>query len=504
MSQFKIETLQMNNHYKDLYQYSNDAIIIHSLEGEIYMANPRAEEMFGCNEEALIGCYIYHVASVQDASKFEESIKILKGKGFHSVTCNLTEKDETVFSVDISLSLMKMDEGDFVQAIIRDLTAEKKMLKTLKRTNEELNKRKKDLLEAQKIAKIGNWQYDVVSNSITWSREVYRIFELDPDRFEATYEAFLEAIHPEDVARVDGAYGKSLQTKTPYHEIFRLVTYKGIKHVEDRCKHIYDDEGNIVRSIGLIQDITEFVEKEEQIKEQEEIMIFQSRHAAMGEMIGMIAHQWRQPISVVGLLTETIQHGLKANPIQLEMIEKDLEQVSKQIHYMSNTIEDFKNFFQKSDKVDKVHVPTLLNEVNTMLGAVLQRHEITLITHCDASISLHTYSRELLQVIMSIVTNAKDVLEKAQGKKEIIINVQEIEDKVQIKIFNNGSSIGEPIIYKIFEPYFTTKSNSGGTGLGLYMVKTIVDKHIQGTISVDNLEDGVEFTIMLPKKLEEE
>lgn len=503
MPQMKTYLLDKDNHYKDLFEYSNDAIILHSLKGEIMMANPRAKMIFGWKDEALTALNIYNLFSCKEQCKVDSLRECLIENRCERIDCHLMKMNHTTFPVEVSFSLMELDGHEVVQAIIRDLTAEKETLSMIKKTNNELNRKKQDLVEAQRIAHIGNWEYDVLTNTITWADEIYRIFEFDPNEFEANYEAFLGAIHPDDVARVNAAYMQSINSKEPYHEIFRLLTSKGIKHVEDRCKHIMDDKGNIIRSIGLIQDITEFVEKEEQIKHQEEMIIVQSRHAAMGEMIGMIAHQWRQPISVVGLLTETVKHSLRADPIKLDLIEGDLEQIGSQIHYMSNTIEDFKNFFQKSDKADEVMLHTLLNEVKTMLGAVLKQYEIEIIIQCDASISLYTYGRELLQVVMNIVTNAKDVLKKQEGIKEVLIDVYQIGEEIEIVIFNNGTHIDEAIKKKIFEPYFTTKSNSGGTGLGLYMVKTIVDKHIQGNIAVENVEDGVEFRIVLPKRLEE-
>lgn len=502
MTQIKANIFNENKHYQDLYEYSNDAIIIHSLEGEIFMTNPHAGVMFGWTEEELMTFNFFNQFSVKGELEINNLRKKLIEEGSERIHCNLIKADQTTFNVEISFTLMNITNTNVVQAIIRDVTFGEETLKVLKKTNEALNRSKKDLTEVHKRAHIGNWEYDVATNSITWSDEIYRIFELNPNEFEANYEAFLASIHRDDVKRVNMAYMTSMTRKESYHESFRLITSKGIKYVEDRCEHILDKEGNIARSIGLIQDVSELVKKDEQIKHQEEMIIVQSRHAAMGEMIGMIAHQWRQPISIVGLLTEAVQKHLLEDTINFDEVEEDLEVISNQVHYMSNTIEDFKNFFQKSNKIDKVELNTLLNEIKTMLGAVLKRHDIELKITCNTSIFLHTYSRELLQVLMNIVTNAKDVLEKKVGLKEIVITTSQEQEEVQIKIFNNGSFIDDAIKYKIFEPYFTTKSNSGGTGLGLYMVKTIIDKHIQGKISVENVADGVEFSITLPERLD--
>ena len=254
--------------------------------------------------------------------------------------------------------------------------------------------------------------------------------------------------------------------------------------------------------LAVVIDISEQTKMNQKIREQEEMMLVQSRHAAMGEMISMIAHQWRQPISIVGMLANTMKYAIESNKVDNATMKEDLQTIANQVQYMSKTIDDFRNFFQKSNAIEEVNLYDLLIEAKSILGAVLQRHNIQMTINCPIAITLSTYSRELVQVFINILSNAKDALGKVTDERGIIIDVVEQEETIKISIFNNGSPIEESIRHKIFEPYFTTKGNFGGTGLGLYMVKSILDKHMHGHIEVENRDNGVSFNITLPKILE--
>jgi|CXWL01.1.fsa_nt_gi PAS domain S-box-containing protein len=161
-------------------------------------------------------------------------------------------KDGHDIPVEIVLQLVRQEGGDplFV-AIVRDITARK-------RVEEELRKSEAQLKEAQRLAHIGSWELDLTTNHLDWSDEIYRIFELDPERFVASYEAFLDLVHPDDRSAVNQAYTESVRNKRPYEIVHRLLMQDGrIKHVQERCETIYDPQGTPQRSFGTVQDVTE-------------------------------------------------------------------------------------------------------------------------------------------------------------------------------------------------------------------------------------------------------
>jgi signal transduction histidine kinase len=202
-------------------------------------------------------------------------------------------------------------------------------------------------------------------------------------------------------------------------------------------------------------------------KRQEAIMIEQSRHAAMGEMISNIAHQWRQP----------------------------LKQITQM---MSKTIDDFRNFFAPNKYKELFSVAQSIENAFTMIEASLKHHAIEVLMNLEKGLQCYGYPNEFSQVVLNLLVNAKDVLEEHSVKgATILISSYEQDGNAVVVVEDNGGGIQEEIIGKIFEPYFTTKEQGKGTGIGLYMSKLIIDEHMGGNLSVQNSDTGARFIITL-------
>ncbi len=255
--------------------------------------------------------------------------------------------------------------------------------------------------------------------------------------------------------------------------------------------------------LAVVIDVSERKAIEAKLKEQEELMIVQSRQAAMGEMISMIAHQWRQPLSVVSMATNNLLLDIELEQLNQTDATQEINEINDQVQYMSQTIDDFRNFFQRSRTLEQDKVENMLKDVISIIGPTLESNEIYVDINCDPSIMIQTYRSELTQVLINIISNAKDALKDIVTPRIIIVIVKKIDDEITFSITNNGPHISETILNTIFEPYFTTKETSGGTGLGLYMSKSIIQKHMHGVISVNNTDNGVMFTITIPQILKE-
>ena len=238
-----------------------------------------------------------------------------------------------------------------------------------------------------------------------------------------------------------------------------------------------------------------------ELKEKEKMMLLQSKHSAMGEMISMIAHQWRQPLSSVSTMVSRIKLRNNMNKIDKEFLNNILDEMNEYIQYMSNTIDDFRNFFS----VDTKKELTTLNEIVFTVYKMVDK------SFCSQNINIETkntelserllFKNELIQILLNIINNAKDAFAEKNVENPLIqISFSEDEKYQNILIEDNAKGIDKKIIGNIFEPYFSTKTQKNGSGLGLYICKTILEKDNLGTIKVENKNDGAVFTIVINKE----
>ena len=237
----------------------------------------------------------------------------------------------------------------------------------------------------------------------------------------------------------------------------------------------------------------------EKNKHQQLLMLQQSRLAQMGEMLSMIAHQWRQPLNSLSLITQGTIVKYKMGKLNDAVIDRFEEASRKQIEQMSTTIDDFMNFFkpEKEKKVFNVN-KSVLHAVS-ILTPVFKKEKIIIKIDLENNFLVDGYENELGQAILNIITNAKDALveSKEEGKRFIKIYSEVTKDKISLIIEDNAGGVSLEIIENVFNPYFSTKEDKNGTGLGLYMTKLIIEEHMRGGISVFNVENGAIFKIVL-------
>ncbi|WP_373072788.1 PAS domain-containing protein [Sulfurimonas sp.] len=250
-------------------------------------------------------------------------------------------------------------------------------------------------------------------------------------------------------------------------------------------------------------DITEDYNNKLELKEQQNIMISQSRQAALGEMISMIAHQWRQPISIISMEASNMLADIEFDNLNNILSKEYANNIMYQTQELSHTIDDFRNFFKPVKIREKVKLENIFFNVMKIIGKSLENNSINVVMEIDNTIELYTYSRELMQVIINLIKNAKDSLvEHNKENPTIKILTKKEKNIITISICDNGSGIDEKNKEKIFEPYFSTKDQKDATGLGLYMSKTIIERHLNGKISANNTEKGICFCIIIPDDLD--
>ncbi|MFK5936956.1 MAG: HAMP domain-containing sensor histidine kinase [Sulfurimonas sp.] len=243
-------------------------------------------------------------------------------------------------------------------------------------------------------------------------------------------------------------------------------------------------------------------ETKELILKQQNLLQKQSKQAVMGEMISMIAHQWRQPLSTVTLSISNLQiKKLLGEEIPSQDFDTALEDISDTVIYLSNTIDDFQTYFRPNKEITKISLYDLLQRSVGFALPRLKGTEINIRVHINKKLVLDTYVNELVQVTLNIINNAIDALIVSATKdKKILITAQEKSGKIIISIVDNADGISEENLHKIFDPYFSTKGKNG-TGLGLYMSQMLVQKQFNGFIKVNSSSDGTEFYIEIQKEL---
>lgn len=332
--------------------------------------------------------------------------------------------------------------------------------------------------------------------------------------FESRSMTFLQLIHDEDLFRVKQLVEKSLRNDLSHFSfVCRVVNALAqIRWVSCRMVVIKDHTGEVLSFYGYMNDITQIKVSEEELKQkvQEEvsnnrdkdrILIQQSKLASMGEMIGSIAHQWRQPLNNVSLFMQFLQDNYRNENVNVKMIDNYFSRARTQIGYMSQTIDDFRNFYKSSHHIMPFDLDDVMQSTLEIVRVPMEEHGITLFYNCP-KLEMLSYENELRQAILNILNNAKDALltkrEKESFTPLVELNVTHNETHVEIEIYNNGGGIPEDIVNRIFEPYFTTKFETKGTGIGLYMTKTLVEKNMKGSIEACNVKEGVVFKITLP------
>lgn len=234
----------------------------------------------------------------------------------------------------------------------------------------------------------------------------------------------------------------------------------------------------------------------DELRRKDLMLIQQSRQAAMGEMINNIAHQWRQPLNNIGLIVQNLQSQYEAGEMNSAQMAANVENAMDVITYMSRTIDDFRNFFRQDKERHAFIINLMVSRSLDFLLPTLKSSGINVECREEPDIIAEGYPSEYMQVLLNILNNAKDVLlERKVANPLISIDIFRENRRAVVTIRDNAGGIPDHVLPKIFDPYFTTKEQGKGTGIGLYMSKTIIEKNIDGSLTARNVNGGVEFRI---------
>ncbi|WP_320041593.1 ATP-binding protein [uncultured Desulfobacter sp.] len=363
----------------------------------------------------------------------------------------------------------------------------------LKEAREDLEIFKSRLRDTQKLAHIGHWELYHRTGELFWSEEIYRIFEIDPSSFEASYEAFLKATHPEDREKINQAYTRSLTTGKPYSIEHRLLMKDGrIKYVQERCKTEYDAHKNPVKSIGTVQDITENKRIEAENKALQEKILQVQKMESVGRLAGGVAHDFNNMLFVILGNLELVMEGINKNDTNYEAL-SEIQTAAKRSADLTRQLLAFSR--QQTISPRLLSLNTVIDDMIKMLVRLIGEDiELRWIPGKNLG-RVMLDPTQVDQILVNLCVNSRDAI-TGSGKITIethMVCIGESECRqrpgfkpgefVTLEVSDNGCGMEKAVQDRLFEPFFTTKKTNEGTGLGLATTYGIV-KQNNGFINV--------------------
>lgn len=423
-------------------------------------------------------------------------------------------KDGSTYDVEARMQMIKVDDTEEFVIFVSDITERKTVKLQLEHKIEELSKQTY-LLE--------HYQQLVDKNSIVSITDENGLITHISEAFEKA-----SGYSKEEVIGQTHALFRHPDTLKEFHtDMWNILKYaqEWEGEVKNRRKdgsaywlrlHIEynrDHMGNFIGYSSTGHDITHKIHLETLTKELEnrittEVeknrlqtiqMLEQSRLAQMGEMISMIAHQWRQPLASIAAISSTLALDVMMDNYKKEFFEERLESIGDLSQHLSSTIDDFRGFFKENKEKEKATWEVITEGSLSIIEPTLLTHRINVERFYETHESLYTYVNEMRQVLLNIFKNAEDIfLEKKIDNATIRVRSYQKDSSLCLSIEDNGGGIPQELISKVFDPYFSTKEKKDGTGLGLYMSKTIIEEHCKGELTVRNTDTGALFEIVMP------
>ncbi len=502
-----------NEYHRMLIEVSLDPLVTISAEGKITDVNEATIKATGVPRRKLVGTDFSNYFT--DPQKAREGYKQVFAQGFVAdYPLTIRHRDGGLKNVLYNASVYKDEQGKIlgVFAAARDITVLKKAEDELKRHRDHLEELVKDgtrdLLESQErlqraeeIAHLGGWELNLADNRLTWSDEVYRIFGLRPNEFDATYKAFLEHIHPEDRAMVDEAYSGSLREGKDSYEIEHRVVRKDngeIRWVHERCVHHRDAKGRVIRSVGMVHDITARKRTENEMRALN--LRLEEINEQLKDFVFTVSHDLKAPLRAIQGYADALLEDYKDKLDAPGLV--NIERIATAVQRLDTMIQDLLAYSRLSSEqivIEPVDLEKIIGETIEGLKteAALKNARFSVEPNLP---SAGAHNSILQQVVENLILNAITYV-KPGIEPDIRIWSETHGDWVYIYIKDNGIGIApenQERIFKVFERLHGVESYPG-TGVGLAIVKKGIER-MGGKLGViSTLGEGSTFWIALPR-----
>ncbi len=410
-----------------------------------------------------------------------------------------------------------------------DITELENQKKLLENTNisleEKINRRSRELFESYRKLAANEEMLSVIFNMASIGIAMVD----DKGRYVRVNSRFCEIYRLKEHNVINSDFGEVLHEtlRDDMHRLFMKYRDGHIKRIasEWKIKRVDSTQVDILMTtkwvtmydgkrylISTHLDITDKNRLQQKQREQERMLVQQSKMAAMGEMIGAIAHQWKQPLNAIALIAQCFKDDYDYKELTLDAVNEHVNGILKQVSFMAATIDDFRNFFKPARTMQAFEISSAVSDIVNLMLPQLKVNYIAVYVDNSATNTygseVYGYPNEFKQVILNLIANSKDAIAERRAAKTlknseagiISIKIESTEKQVRIIFSDNGGGIPDEVMNRLFEPYFTTKGS--GSGIGLYMCRTIIEGKMKGKISVINSGKGAEFTILLEKLIE--
>lgn len=484
--------MQINNAmYRKFFEKAPVGLALNTVSGEFLEINEAFLKMTGYTHDEFANLTYWDITPHEYKEQELQQLESLRTNG----TYGPYEK-EYVHKKGYRVPVM-------LNGVMIENEAGEKLIWSIVENVTDIRNTEKLLQKAQQMANIGHWNLDLQKNELTWSDETYRIFGLKPQEFSATYEAFVERIHPDDRDAVNNAYTQSVEAREPYEIDHRVIRPDGeIRHVHERCEHRYDKEGNIIGSIGTVLDVSKQHESEQELiaaKEKAE-----SANDAKSLFIANMSHELRTPMHAILGFSNRMAHDENLTPEQRKNLEI-INSAGSHLLAMINEILDLSKIESGKMTVtnESFELAELLNEIRDLMQFKAKEKSLKCNFAADNNVPQYIKSdkNKLRQVLINIIGNAIKFTEKG----EIGISVSHAGNQnssagdLLIDISDSGCGIKASMLEEIFKPFVQDSvSKEGGTGLGLSISKKIIHL-LGGEIRAESLEgNGSVFHLRIP------
>ena len=466
-------------------------------DGRLIRWNKNIGKLTGYTEEEIAAMSPLDLFGESERGLVQRSIEEIFTTGHSRVEASLIARDGTAMPHVISGNLLTYEGKPCLISMALDITERK-------RAEEALQASEVRLKEAQHIAQLGNWELDHLTNTLTWSDEIFRMFEIDKQNSGASYEMFINAIHPEDQAAVNDAFMQSLENRQHYNITHRLLMPDGrIKYVIEQCQTFYSEEGKPLRSVGTIQDVTERKHLEEQLLQAQKM-------EAVGQLAGGVAHDFNNLLQAILGYVELVLRDMQPTDKHYARL-GEVKRAGERAATLTGQLLAFSR--RQVLRLAPLDVNQVISELLQMLNRLIGEDIELIFMPCTSPLSVRADKGQIEQVLTNLCVNARDAM---TGGGRLIIETSNImADEVFIaehawagpgpylciSVTDTGCGMDHETLQQIFEPFFTTKEKLKGTGLGLAMVYGIISQH-QGMIQVNSeVDQGTCFKIYLPAEI---